>query len=128
MQQQISKYFAGETSPNPLIQNSDRRAAASKRTLQYLTAVSNRFFQQMEKSTTPKATYQFPVHDSDTQKKKAEKHSLHNVQSEKTQRLCMMCGCESFHELSHIKVHVCVLPMKVTSFCAILTSKFVTNN
>jgi len=81
----------------------------------------------MEKRTTPNGTYWFPVHDSKTQKKKVEKHSLYNVKSEKT-RLCMMCGCESFHELSHVKVHVCVLSEKATSVCAILTYNFVTNN
>jgi hypothetical protein len=28
----------------------------------------------METSTVPNSTYKFPVHDSDTQKKKAEMH------------------------------------------------------
>ena len=83
MQQEISKYFARETIPNPLIQNSDWRAAASNRTSQYLKVVSTRFFQQMEISTAPNGTYQFPVHDSDTQKKTVEKHGLRNMQSEK---------------------------------------------
>jgi len=55
-----------------------------------------------------------------THKRKRLKSTVYVTCSQKkTQRLCVMCGCESYHELSRIKVHVCVLSKKATCLCDI---------